>query len=508
VQALQASSWRQQWLNAFAGDKFEQACPSCTMGPCCQAMTASRNALIVSMTQKERTLVGTGSSAEFAVLALLQHRHDFWIGLVKLSREHYAELLEGPVGGSVIVPLLTTAESVYTSRHIQRLLTRLQAHWRRKAAKRLRQQLWLEKRWADTPASEQRWLIRVQARWRGWWARRALRASGLEVLADRHGNLREEAALKLQAAVRGSFVRQRLKASLKWARQMSEIVDHNLTDCPEVDVADLLGDMSSLDNLSNPFTHLAVPDNAPKAMPGRSKTSSWSDAVPASPVPLRQGAQLPPLASQAPAPAPVTAWETPPRTADSRVSDLASSPTCMSEHMGNAPPQRTRSLSSTAESAVLESTGGLRGLHQVERLQRQHPDEDTDMAKAYLASQKKRRHAPPRPPALNGSQSQVLAARASGARARQSGMAGSKSVEPASRKEGKPLKAQDAIAEYRRQQAEEQQRASPSPEVPSPSTLEFQSGTPNLRLMRSSKGMQPSLGSSPRASSPKRGFGI
>mmetsp|Transcript_43042 Transcript_43042/g.101094 ORF Transcript_43042/g.101094 Transcript_43042/m.101094 type:complete len:93 (+) Transcript_43042:33-311(+) len=45
----------------------------------------------------------------------------------------------------------------------------------------------------------------------------------------------EEAALNLQAAVRGFIVRQRLKASLKCARQMSESVDNNLTDCPEAD---------------------------------------------------------------------------------------------------------------------------------------------------------------------------------------------------------------------------------------------------------------------------------
>lgn len=131
--------------------------------------------------------------------------------------------------------------------------------------------------------------------------------------------------------------------------------------------------------------------------------------------------------------------------------------------------------------------------------------QDASTAKAFLAAQ---RHMGRKPPALPGHGSLRSGQSSGGSSSRQvhavHGGGSSRSLDSRGPKPssggGSCLKAQDAIAEFRRMQEE----ASAAARGVS-ATMEFRSGEPNLKLMRSSKGQSQQLqGGSPRAPSPKR----
>jgi len=151
-------------------------------------------------------------------------------------------------------------------------------------------------------------------------------------------------------------------------------------------------------------------------------------------------------------------------------------------------------------------SGQSQGKSRVEQAQEEWGFQDSATAKAYLASQRRRKGQPPALPGLGSSRPVGPAGRTT--RVVAGSASSSKSLDPPGKRGsgGGLLKAQDAIAEFRRQQ-EEAERAERAA-----APVEFTSGEPNLKLMRSlDRGSRSLLNqgpdSSPRASSPvSRGF--
>lgn len=244
-------------------------------------------------------------------------------------------------------------------------------------------------------------------------------------------------------------------------------MDANMDDCPEIDVDLLLG---GLVELVDPFKELSIPDTAWTVTSVPSPMLAWGTSSPQF-RPRSGGSVEQP--NNVPTPKPCSR-------------PLSSSGEIL---------QRRTTASSLAESAVTEQ--GPR-LSKVEQVQRDWNFEDKATARAYLAAQQKRRQKPPKCPGLRASHTSGASGKLSlGSQQGLRTHRGSRSLEPV-RPEGRCLKAQDQIAEYRRQVEEDAQH-----EAFHLPPLEFHSGEANRKLTRSTLGLF-HAGASPRMRSPCR----
>eukprot|EP00929_Paragymnodinium_shiwhaense_P119570 TRINITY_DN9146_c0_g2_i2.p1 TRINITY_DN9146_c0_g2~~TRINITY_DN9146_c0_g2_i2.p1 ORF type:complete len:1824 (+),score=505.27 TRINITY_DN9146_c0_g2_i2:231-5702(+) len=580
-----------------AGD-FSHGCDMCAMAGFCEAATAARDVLLVAHRRDERRIAAShptsirGDGGRGEVLFNLQRRRDFWASYVETSGAQLDVLAAwGRQMPGNTVCRVTAFEAVGTERSKHRLAQKLQSLWRRRRAKRHAQQLRLQKRCESMSETHVLQITTLQAKWRGDKARKVLLAEvGIARMPGaRRRRQAVQATVRLQAAIRGWLARRKIR----WARSMCKMADAGLDDCPEIDVDALLGDIAGIDS-ADPFT-LQVPDArrqttlgstasaAPAMMSARQSRRQGAGAAPGLPAHAgRNATTTGSAAAQAAGPTvPLMAWNTPPGTAEvpaagtllpqqletgSMASSAAPSPS-MSGGGGSRPgssrhPRRCRSLSSTAESAVTENPANPDAC--APRREQWAACDDPD-AEAYMAA-RARIKGRPKPPKIPGAGSGNAGnfkgvganhaamlrekARASGPAGPLSGGGGPRSThsQPPGRgglgisqagSQPRLVKAQDAIAEARRLQAEAAAASagpaaawsggavpgawtsagasngfhrfpSSSPEAP---PREFQSGEANRLLMRTSGNFSGRLspqtppgrsGSSPRASSPYR----
>eukprot|EP00930_Biecheleria_cincta_P037829 TRINITY_DN259_c0_g1_i1.p1 TRINITY_DN259_c0_g1~~TRINITY_DN259_c0_g1_i1.p1 ORF type:complete len:1610 (+),score=327.67 TRINITY_DN259_c0_g1_i1:120-4949(+) len=522
--------WQAAWKDQLSCVHQSGGCNMCAMATWCEALTAARSAPIIAHVRDERrssaalsSFSGGSARARDEQLFVLRRRRNFWHAFLELCGAQHDSLSPWSEDGSVCRTAAFEMPLPGAERSLQLLLRTVQARWRGVLGRRRCKQLRLEKRCEALPQHQRHLFTRVQAAWRGQAARNQLRASGAVLPGDRREENRRLAAVQLQAAMRGSRIRRRLRR----AREMSQQVNDFLDDCPEVDVDALLGGAEDIAS-ADPFSQLCLPTLPPAAVTHRT-VGSARESRPRAPEAVPGLATRAPETERAPVqPAsngPIAAWSSPPPTAlpsgattrpqlESRDGSIASSP--QSSRASSRPgsgfgggnlPRRSKSLSSTAESAITEPDGHARR-NKVEQVKEEWGFEDTQLAKSYLAAQRNRQRKPPAMPGLGSRSGPSSSSRGAVTpmNSRPRPPASTTKVGGTAKRSSGPgmgascVKAQDAIAEFLRQE-EAGRCASSSP------TLEFQSGEPNLKLMRSSS-LQGSgrLSGSPRARSPLHGF--
>eukprot|EP00931_Biecheleriopsis_adriatica_P054965 TRINITY_DN32402_c0_g1_i1.p1 TRINITY_DN32402_c0_g1~~TRINITY_DN32402_c0_g1_i1.p1 ORF type:complete len:1556 (-),score=382.55 TRINITY_DN32402_c0_g1_i1:157-4824(-) len=516
-----------RWHAGWASKHFVAGgCQMCELASWCEALTAARSAALVAYAKDERrsasvlaSFGGSGARARNEALFVLQRRQDFWADFLELCGAQHDSLTPWPHSqGAVCRKAAFEMPLPGMERSRQQLIRAVQSRWRGILARRLAQRLRLDHICEAMSCEQRKKFVCVQALWRAHAKREELRKAGVVLPGDRKRALMGQAATQLQAALRGSRVRRKLR----WAKEMSKMVD--IEDCPEVDVGDLnaLLDEAQEVATATPFSFQLPTAPAPAAMKSaRDVTSARQPTRSERPAALDAGTVQGPGAEVVPK----MAWSTPPSTAMpgregahpeawdhghlAESSSVASSPHSSRPGTGVGPiPRRSRSMSSTAESAITEPDCQGNRLNRVDQAKEDWGFQDSATAKAYLAAQRRRQPKPPALPGHNASASRGLSSSSRGhagtPTARKPAGSSSKSLDPIGRGSarggggGSCVKAQDAIAEFRRQQEEAERAATASP------TLEFRSGSPNLKLMRSSKGLQ-GLGQasgSPRARSP------
>lgn len=445
--------WRQTYWNCCGQVAAQCGCDTVKLAAWCEMLTSARSAQSIPYHKQEKrrkTLVGSGVMFREQVLLVLRLRRQFWTSFLDLCRKQYESLSPWCPKPEELDDERAVFEPLGEERR-QLCLRRVQARCRGVLSRKLCARMRLDLRCKELTQQQRQALTSMQAMWRGWKARKCLRAQGVKLPKERRHEQCRHAATQLQAAFRGSSVRRKLR----WAREMARVVDDGFASLAEVDMADIIGGFGDVD----PFAALKLPEIDPVAevpAPKRSSRRQTSHSVSAEE-----------LAGPG---APVTAWSTPPPTAGQAADGQGNTPRSQ-QSTARESLRRSRSLSSTAESAVTEAEGALRGLNRVEQAKEEWGFQDSATAKAYLAAQ---RHRQRRPPAMP-SQGRGGACR-NGGRGRAAGQqrqATSRSQEPAKR----AVKAQDAIAAWRLQDEDE------------PCLMQFQTGEPNLKLMRSSKGL-------------------
>eukprot|EP00435_Cladocopium_sp_Y103_P075344 s15_g56.t1 len=443
----------ERWKAAWSGtgpspSPDESGCQMCALACWCEALNAARSVPLVAHIREERRSATLLSNAtrrrhDEAVFAL-RRRHDFWTAFLQLCGAQYESLVPWPKSKG-ISPLVSRNSAFElpipgAERSRQELLSKVQSRWRGLLARRLANSLRLERLCQALSQRQQRRFIKVQAVWRGQRSRQVLRSKGYVLPGDRRLAEYGRAATQLQAALRGSRLRQKLR----WAKEVSKMTSDDMEDCPEVDLEELLNDARRVAE-ADPFGYLSLP----------------------------QGALPPKLTPTVAVAPPMAAWGTPPSTGDRRDREAVGTPgTPKSRPDSGGGPRRSRSMSSTAESATMEGEG--HGLHgrgtRVEQAKEEWGFKDASTARNYLKAQKRRQAKQERPPTLPTSQ--------------RSGLTKSSSSRAARPGEGSCQSAQQAIEEYRRQQEAEQADAQSSGGF-----SEFRSGSPNRKLMRSSKSL-------------------
>eukprot|EP00928_Gymnodinium_smaydae_P031093 TRINITY_DN22943_c0_g1_i1.p1 TRINITY_DN22943_c0_g1~~TRINITY_DN22943_c0_g1_i1.p1 ORF type:complete len:1112 (+),score=274.54 TRINITY_DN22943_c0_g1_i1:410-3337(+) len=488
-------------------------CPWCSLALWCEAAAAERGAALVLHNKQERQAAApprplAGDAGRGEVLYVLRRRADFWRTFLDRCASQHARWRDG-----VARCCRGDAESAGSG-----------AVW---------QVFSFEDKSTDRAAI--RLAVLLQGVWRGVLARKRLETSGVSLPGTKRRQLRHGAATRLQASIRGSRVRRRLRAAREASRALADVLDE---ECPEVDVDAILG--SKALDFQEPLLSLEVPDaGAAFGALRAAATSAWQPSL-----------ALPPRAPAAcsTAAGPREAWNTPPGTACQQTATFApmsagiaaaevASPASSRAGTANGGLGRCRSLSSTAESAVLESEGLLlrqdlgSGGAALDRIKSEWGFESDASAQAYLAAQKRMKYGakPPKPPskAFGGAASTRTSGLAAATPTRSSshgprsggGLHGQQPRQSSGgpggaggSRGGSLVKAQDAIAAARQQLLQQQADASAAAEAPP--AREFRSGEPNKLLLRSSRSQLPQTPphgppASPRAGSPhRRGSGL
>lgn len=443
----------ERWKAAWSGpgpspSADESGCQMCALACWCEALNAARSVPLVAHIREERrsaTLLSNATARRHdeAVFAL-RRRHDFWTAFLQLCGAQYESLVPWPKSKGVS-PLVSRNSAFElpipgAERSRQELLSKVQSRWRGLLARRRAKRLRLERLCQGLSQRQRRRFIKVQAVWRGQRSRQVLRSKGYVLPGDRRLAEYGRAATQLQAALRGSRLRQKLR----WAKEVSKMTSDDMEDCPEVDLEELLNDARRVAE-ADPFGYLSLPQGA-----------------------------LPPKLTPTVAVAPMAAWGTPPSTGERRDREAVGtpeSPKSQPDPGAGGPLRRSRSLSSTAESATIEAEG--HGVHgrgtRVEQAKEEWGFKDASTARNYLKAQKRRQAKQERPPTLPSTSSRSnLTQKSSSSRVRPG--------------EGSCQSAQQAIEEYRRQQEAEDAQSSSG-------FSEFRSGSPNRKLMRSSKSL-------------------
>lgn len=444
--------WKAAWSGP--GPNAEGGCPMCALACWCEALNAARSVPLVAHTREERRTAVLLSNAtkrrhDEAMFAL-RRRHDFWNAFLQLCGVHFDSFTPWPKQGLASVSRSPTFELPIpgAERSCQELLRKVQSRWRGILARRRVATLRLDQVCQALSQSQQKRFVQLQALWRGQRSRQDLRRAGYVLPGDRRSAAYGRAATQLQAALRGSRLRQKLR----WAKEVSKMTSDDMEDCPAVDLEQLLNDARRVAE-ADPFGYLSLP----------------------------QGVVLKPTPLPVPQSQPIAAWGTPPSTAAGERKEAEGStpgtPQSRADSVMDAG-RRCRSLSSTAESAMTEDRG-TRGTR-VEQAKEEWGFKDMSTARNYLKAQKRRQAKPPTLPTGSSSRSGNLHGLGSSSR-KSTGSSSSRSARPG---EG-CQSAQAAIEEYRRQQEAEQESQARS----SGSFSEFRSGSPNRKLMRSSKSL-------------------
>lgn len=529
-------------------------CPGCAMVLWCEVLAAERQARFVAHTKEERKASRrtsepvTGARAQLLqrdeTLFMLRRRAEFWAEYVEFCGWQHDSLspwngAPPEVGGMAFRTLPADPSGVEAGK--QRLVTRVQARWRGVRGRRICWGMRLDLRCEKLSFWEVSCLTRVQATWRSWLARKRLRRAGSRLPMDKRAEARTRAATALQALVRGRRVRAKLRA----ARDAARIEDDWMLECPEVDIDKLLQGAEDCDDFS-PWNDLVLPTRVvvpapapPRPLEPRAAAAAEAAAAAGAPVDSRNGS-LPPR----------VAWGTPPGSAQ-QPSDAAlaggrcaARPSSSSSSTGALSARRPASMSSTVMSGVTEAEGrqsvknALREQSRLEKAQAEWGFEDPKTAQAFLNAQRNRQKRPPKLPGNAGGGGVVALpsclppVRGGVTRAPQrgggrGGSCGPRAGSSAGGSKKPALKAQDAIAEWRRQQAAtdalaqcEEQGAFgggggsplrpgnqsigylPASFASAQSPLEFHSGEPNKKLERSSRSFyQPGGGRSPSPTS-------
>lgn len=441
--------WKAAWSGP--GPNAEGGCPMCALACWCEALNAARSVPLVAHTREERRTAVLLSNAtkrrhDEAMFAL-RRRHDFWNAFLQLCGVHFDSFTPWPKQGLASVSRSPTFELPIpgAERSCQELLRKVQSRWRGILARRRVATLRLDQVCQALSQRQQKRFVQLQAVWRGQRSRQDLRRAGYVLPGDRRLAAYGRAATQLQAALRGSRLRQKLR----WAKEVSKMTSDDMEDCPAVDLEQLLNDARRVAE-ADPFGYLSLP----------------------------QGVVLKPTPLPVPQSQPIAAWGTPPSTAAGERKEGEGStpgtPQSRADSVMDAG-RRCRSLSSTAESAMTEDRGTR--ATRVEQAKEDWGFKDMSTARNYLKAQKRRQAKPPTLP--TGSSSRCLHG-PSGSRKSMTSSS-SRSARPG---EGGCQSAQEAIEEYRRQQEAEQAEARSSG-----SFSEFRSGSPNRKLMRSSKSL-------------------
>lgn len=451
----------ERWKAAWSGpgpspSADESGCQMCALACWCEALNAARSVPLVAHIREERRSASLLSNAtarrhDEAVFAL-RRRHDFWTAFLQLCGAQYESLVPWPKSKGVS-PLVSRNSAFElpipgAERSRQELLSKVQSRWRGLLARRLARRLRLERLCQGLSQRQQRRFIKVQAAWRGQRSRQVLRGKGYVLPGDRRLAEYARAATQLQAALRGSRLRQKLR----WAKEVSRMTSDDMEDCPEVDLEELLNDARRVAE-ADPFGYLSLPQGAllPKLTP---TVAAHAGTAPVAP--------------------PKAAWGTPPSTGERRDREVVGTPgtpTSQPDCGTGGPPRRSRSLSSTAASATIEAEGHGHGRStRVDQAKEEWGFKDASTARNYLKAQKRRQAKQERPPTLPSTSSRSNLTQKSSSRVRPG--------------EGSCQSAQQAIEEYRRQQEAEQADAQSSGGF-----SEFRSGSPNRKLMRSSKSL-------------------
>eukprot|EP00927_Polykrikos_kofoidii_P040363 TRINITY_DN34522_c0_g1_i1.p1 TRINITY_DN34522_c0_g1~~TRINITY_DN34522_c0_g1_i1.p1 ORF type:complete len:1808 (-),score=356.33 TRINITY_DN34522_c0_g1_i1:226-5649(-) len=519
-------------------------CDMCGVSTWCELSTAGRDSLIVAHRREERRAAAppravAGDRGRGDVLLTLRRRQDFWTSLVDLCRKQWQALFSWKsreAGGVVSRVVAFEPPGAERSRHFS--ARSLQAHWRGGLARKRSRRLRFERRCDTLTERHRNSISHLQARWRGASARKDMVARGVPLPGTRRRELRHKAATQIQALVRGSRARRRLR----WARHMARMVDDDLDDCPAVDVDALLGNVTASISTTKPVFELRVPVSEPSKpqrsnvayeVPNSNRPSSaqiatngevelhhqrHSTTVGATkPAP---GEQLGSHAAGSPGamrPSPKNAWSTPPSTcvhgSRGAVAAVAPSPRATTRQVVSTSAvsspmssrgssangtRRCRSLSSTAESAVTEQAANATAMRNVDRVQQEWGFAEEATAAAYLEMQRRKRGGGrPKPPKIPGAGGNVASLVPStnrvGGGFRNPGVSGrAAQSQPPARSGGRVVKAQDAIAEARRLQQQDDERAAiAAAQVSEQPPREFLSGSANLKLLRSSRSFCP-----------------
>lgn len=527
-----------------SGEVHDRSCSACALVTWCESLRSERNAPMLAHLRDERmyqqrysasALSGRASLQEDSLQAL-RRRREFWNSFMEICQHHVQELRQWDEShvARVLRPSSPQVRSPGTER-ADRAVCKLQAWWRGVLARRRISRLRSERRSQGLSPGNLRKLVRLQAVIRGALVRsrflRLTEGGSFHGRRGQHGSVPEEVVIRLQAVARGTRARRRLERAKRWAQEMSRKVDEEIGDCPEIDVSEFLGATVKAEDLANPFAQLRVPERSslPRAVvpppragssaPLGAGTAAMAGPAPREPCPrprppsMGGGTPAGPGFTVPSAPAaPITAWATPPPTA-SRDAAPSAMGSPMSQTSESPLPRRARSLSSTAESAITEMEGIRLGSGNT------HRSHEELSATGSVTPVSRRRQKPPGLPRLShmqtvahpaprasagvsrgGSFSRGVAAQGRGRGTAHHGASGS---QPRAPEKEKVLKAQDALAEYKRAMREAEEAA--RRQSPDPEAVEFQSGTPNLRLLRSAGVLPPASSTpSPRARSPLR----
>lgn len=455
----------ERWKAAWAGpgptpNADESGCQMCALASWCEALNAARSVPLVVHTREERrtaALWASNAGRHDDALFALQRRHDFWNAFLQLCAAQYESLCSWPRTQTVCRSSVFELQIPGAEISRQELLRKVQSRWRGLRARRRVQALRLE-RWCQALSSSQvSGLVKLQASWRGARQREVLRKMGYVLPSDRRLAEYGRAATQLQAALRGSRLRQKLR----WAKEVSKMTSDEMEDCPAVDLDELLDDARRVAE-ADPFGFLSLP----KAVPAARITPD----LPAKPA--------------APQGQPMAAWGTPPSTAagertpeEAPRGGIPDSPASrpQSGRGASAGCRRSRSMSSTAESAMTEEGHGR---NRAEQAKEEWGFKDLSTARNYLKAQRRRQPRPPPIPGGGSSSRSALTPTHAGPRKFATAARGGDA-----RGDGGLPNAQEAIKEYKRQQEAE------AAERDGAGTVEFRSGSPNRKLMRSSKSL-------------------
>jgi len=467
--------WQAGW--SFSDISEDSGCPMCALAAWCEMLNAARSAPFVAHTREERRTAALLSSCETRshrfrrceALFALRRRHDFWTSYLQLCFSQYDSLTPWrTTSGAVCRTAAFELRIPGSERSSQALILKAQSRWRGVLARRAFSRLCLERVCEAMSQRQLRCFVQLQALWRGHSARNAIRARGTVLPGDKRSARLKHAATQLQAALRGSRVRRKLR----WAKEVSKVVSDDLEDCPEVDLEDMLREARTVAN-ADPFSSLSLPEF--KDMP-EVVSRSRHKKEPQHPGPMVAWTPL----NIAPGSSHDATTGPAPTDAGSEGGSVVGSPHSSRPGSGfGIGPRRSRSLSSTAESAVTEPDGAGHGLRtRVEQAKDDWGFQDISTARACLAAQKRRQ---PRPPTLPGH----APSRSSTGRQPVSTLARNKQSSQSAgppKRGGGCQKAQDAIAEYRRLQEADSAATNSGP-------TEFRSGSPNRKLMRSSQSL-------------------